>query len=110
MSAGLSLMLAVVVSLGVSAILVWVLSKPLHRVLDALCSSGESSQFWVSFVSVMLFVGPLLLSVVVFSPLDGQDAVRVLRTSLVATLFGAFVALMVVGLRISYAAPRSGAH
>lgn len=110
MNAGMSLVLAVVVSLLVSAILVYVLSKPLHRLLDALCASGESSQFWVSFISVMLFIGPLLLSVVVLSPLDGQSMIRVLRTSLIATLFGAFIGLLVVGLRISFASPPPRPH
>lgn len=111
MSAVLSLLMSIVVSLAVSAILVRAISTPLRRVLDALCSSGESSQFWVTFISIMLFIGPLLLSVIALSPLDGQALVRVLRTTLVATLIGAFIPLLVVGMRISFATPRNtGTH
>jgi len=59
MSAGYSLLLAIVVSLGLSAIVVAVLSSPMKRLLATLCATGEASQFWVSFTSIMLFLAPL---------------------------------------------------
>lgn len=106
MSAGTSLLLAIVVSLCLSAVLVYVLSKPLRRVLDALCTSGEASQFWVSFTAVMLFIAPLVFSIAALPPEGGLDGVRVMRSTLLATLLGASAALLVVGMRISGASPR----
>jgi hypothetical protein len=103
-----SLLTAVSISLVLSATLVWVLSRPLHKVLDALCASGEASQFWVSFTAVMLFIAPLLF-VVLFPPSEFAplDAVRVVRSTLVAALFGAVSALVVVGYKIARASPRT---
>ncbi len=106
MNAGLSLMVAVVISLILSTILVYVLSAPLRRVLAALCSSGEASGFWVSFTSVMLFIAPLLFVVFTVRPGSGLDVVSVTRTTLVAALLGAFLSLLVVGFKIADASPR----
>ena len=105
MSAGLSLLLAIVVSLGLSAILVYVLSVPLHRVLNALCTTGEATQFWVSFTSVMLFIAPLLFAVYAVSPEAGLGAAQVVRRTLQATLLGSSVALTAVGLKLTGATP-----
>lgn len=109
MSSGLSLLLAIVVNLGLSVILVYVMSVPLRRVLNALCESGEATQFWVSFTSVMLFIAPLLFAVYVVSPDAGLGAAQIVRRTLLATLFGASTALLIVGFKIAGAAPRPGA-
>lgn len=106
MNAGFSLLLAVVVSLGLSAIVVAVLWTPLQRLLATLCKSGEASQFWVSFTSVMLFLAPLTLSMIVISPQDAPGAVQVLRSTLLASLFGVGLSLMVVGLKLVDTPPR----
>jgi hypothetical protein len=107
MSAGMSLLMAIVISLCLSAILVYVLSTPLRRVLDALCTSGEASQFWVAFTAVMLFIAPLVFSIFALSVDGGLDAVRVMRSTLLATLLGASTALLVVGFKIAGASPRA---
>jgi hypothetical protein len=101
----MSLLLAVVVSLGLSAVLVYVLSAPLRQVLNSLCASGESSRFWVSFTAVMLFIAPLLFAVLALSPRADFSLAQVLRTTLISTLFGSTLALTVVGLRIASATP-----
>jgi hypothetical protein len=102
----MSLLVAVVLSLGLSAILVYVLSAPLRQVLNALCASGESSRFWVSFTSVMLFIAPLLLAVLAISPRADFAVAQVLRTTLISTLLGSSLALTVVGLNIASSTPR----
>jgi hypothetical protein len=107
MNAGLSLLTTVAISLILSTILVNVLAVPLRRVLAALCSSGEASGFWVSFTSVMLYIAPLLFAVFTVRPGADLDVVSVARTTLVATLFGAFLALLVVGFKIADASPRN---
>ena len=105
MSAGLSLLLAIVVSLGLSAILVYVLSVPLQRVLNVLCTTGEATQFWVSFTSVVLFIAPLLFAVYAVFPESGHEAAQVIRRTLLATLLGSSTALMAVGLKLTGATP-----
>src|SRR6187402_131804 len=106
MNAGFSLLLAIVVSLGLSATVVAVLWTPLQRLLATLCKSGEASQFWVSFTSVMLFLAPLTLTMIVISPQDAPGAAQVLRSTLLASLFGAGLSLMVVGLKLVDTQPR----
>jgi hypothetical protein len=108
MNAGSGLAMTIGVSLGLSSILVWVLRMPLRQVINALCTSGDSTQFWVAFTTVMLFIAPLFFALVSFGPAAGLDAVQVLRSTLLATLFGASTALVVVGLRIASATPKSG--
>ena len=108
MNAGLSLAMTMGVSLGLSAVLVRVLGTPLRQVINALCTSGESTQFWVSFTSVMLFIAPLFFALYTLSPDAGRDVVQVLRSTLLATLFGASAALLFVGLRIASATPKAG--
>lgn len=105
MNAGLGLTITVVVSLGLSTVLVRVMGHPLRDVIDALCSSRESTRFWVAFTSVMLFIAPLFLALVTFGPNRALDLVQVLRSTLLSTLFGASVALLVVGIKIASASP-----
>jgi len=105
MNAGLGLAMTIVVSLGLSTVLVQVLRQPLRQVINGLCSSGESTQFWVAFTSVMLFIAPLLFALYSFGPESDLDAVSVLRSTLLATLFGALTALLVVGIKIASASP-----
>lgn len=105
MNAGLSLAMTIGVSLGLSTILVRVLGTPLRQVINALCTSGESTQFWVLFTSVMLFIAPLIFALYTLSPDAGLTAVQVLRSTLLATLFGVSTALLVVGIKIARASP-----
>jgi hypothetical protein len=98
-------LLAIVVSLGLSAVLVTVLSKPLGLLLRTLCYTGEASQFWVSFTAVMLFLVPLLFAMLPVSPGVTQEAPRVLRAAILANLLGSGLALLFVGLKLSGARP-----
>lgn len=107
MNAGLGLTMTMVVSLGLSLALVQVIKAPLRQVINALCSSGEATQFWVSFTSLMLYIAPLFSALFSFDPESQLPAVIVLRGTLLATLFGASAALIVVGIRIASASPKS---
>jgi hypothetical protein len=101
MSSLLALGLAVLVSVTLSTVLVQVLWRPLQSVLQHLCPSADASRFWVAFTAVMLYVAPLLFATF-FPPLNsGVDLARVLRSTLMAALLGAFVSLLVVGYNIA---------
>ena len=99
-----ALALAVLVSLGFSTIVVVVITEPLRTILRQLCLDGDASAFWVSFTNVMLFMTPLLFSLMtanVWYPV----LVNTLKTALTSSLFGGFAALLVVGIQISRARP-----
>lgn len=105
MTAGSSLLLAVVVSLGLSSVLVVVLTGPLQKVLGTLCPTGEASRFWVALTGVMLFITPLLFSMMATEPRNGLAAAEVLRSTLIFSLLGAGLALTVVALKLAPAKP-----
>jgi hypothetical protein len=99
-----ALALAVVVSLTFSTIVAVVITGPLRTMLRQLCLEGNASAFWVSFTNVMLYITPLLFTVLsanVWSPI----LVDTLKSALTASLFGGFAALLVVGIQISRARP-----
>jgi len=105
MSALQAMAIAIAVSVCVSTVLVAGLMTPLRAVLRRVCPGPEGENFWMRFTVLMLYLSPLLIALVfgvpysdVLAQLDaGQLAQRVLSSS----LFGAFAALSVIGLRMS---------
>jgi hypothetical protein len=93
-------------SLLLSTVLVRVLSTPLRSILKQICPTADAGQFWVAFTSVMLYVAPLFFAVFSQSLIDGVEIAQVVRQALVAALFGAFAALLVVGYKIASARPQ----
>lgn len=96
--------LAIVVSLTFSTIVAVAIKEPLRRVLRQLCLDGSGSDFWISFTTMMLYITPLLFSLL-FANLLLSDLVNTLRTALASSLSGGFAALLVVGYEISRARP-----
>jgi hypothetical protein len=101
----LSLSIAVAVSLFLSTFISTVLMKPLRGVLNQLCPGSDATRFWMSFTTVMLYVTPLLFTVLFLGPVIVTDMVNIVRTALAASLFGSFAALLVVGYQIARARP-----
>jgi hypothetical protein len=101
--------IALAVSLTLSTVLVVVLMKPLRQVLTMLCERAEGVSFWVAFTSVMLYLTPLLVTIVRSggSYLEFASLAEVVRASLSAAVIGAFLALLPVAWQISQARPRS---
>jgi hypothetical protein len=97
-----ALLIAIGVSLLVSTIIVSALAKPLRQIVAMLCKSGESTSFWVSFTSVMLYVAPLFITVFWTSTFN-TNPVDALQTALTTALFGAFAGLLIVGYKIAAA-------
>ncbi len=98
--------IALAISLMLSTCIVAVMVRPLRGVLDDLCPRRLGTSFWVSFTIVMLYVTPLLFTVL-FGAMLVPDIVAIVRAALAASLFGAFSALLVVGYNISRARPAS---
>jgi Mg2+/Co2+ transporter CorB len=99
-----ALALAILVSLSFSTIVAVVITGPLRTVLRQLCLDGNASAFWVSFTNVMLYITPLLFTVL-FANVLCPILVDTLKTALASSLFGGFAALLVVGYQISRARP-----
>ena len=105
MSQLLALSVAVTVSLFLSTSISVVMMKPLRGVLDQLCPGGHATSFWISFTTVMLYVTPLLFTLLFLGTAMVPDVVSIVRRALAAALFGTFAALLVVGYQIARARP-----
>jgi hypothetical protein len=103
----LALAVSVIVSLCLSTSVSAVMLKPLRGVLSQLCPGNSSTTFWLSFTTLMLFVAPLLFTMLFEGSVIGTDPIAIVRTALASSLFGAFAALLVVGYQIARARPSS---
>ena len=101
MNGMLSLATAIAVSLTVSTAVLLMLVSPLKRVLAALCNSGESTPFWVSFTIVMLYAVPLFCTVL-WSP-TFEAGHHIVRLALAMSLLGIIGGLSVMGYKIAKA-------
>lgn len=109
MTSATALTIALVVCLVLSTILVMVLVKPLRLVLSTLCERGEGVPFWTAFTSLMLYLTPLLITVVRQggANLEYQSAAEIVRVSLSTAVLGSLIALLPVGWQIASARPRA---
>lgn len=98
------LLVAVAVSLLVSTAILVAIVKPLRRVLGMLCRDGESTPFWIAFTIVMLYIAPLFLAVL-WTPVFEASFVLAARAALAWALFGTFIGMAVIGMRIASARP-----
>ena len=98
---------AILMSLLVSTAVVGAISQPLARALNHICKAEGDIRFWSAFTAVMLFVAPLMLTMLWYWP--GREPfaiVTVLRTSLGLALFGSFIGMIIVGYNIAKARPK----
>jgi len=105
MSQLLALSIEVTVSLFLSTSISVVMIRPLRGVLNQLCPGSDATRFWMSFTTVMLYVTPLLFTLLFLGTVIVADVVNIVRTALAASLFGSFAALLVVGYQIARARP-----
>jgi hypothetical protein len=96
--------IAIGISFLVSTSVLLVILQPLKRVFTLLCQSGEALPFWRSFTIVMLYAVPLFFSALWTSFED--DPIVIVRTALVASLFGMIGGLAIIGFRVATAKPR----
>lgn len=99
-----ALVIAVLVSLSLSTIVAVVITGPLRSVLRQLCLEANGTAFWIPFTNVMLYVTPLLFTML-FANVLCPTLVDTLKTAMATSLFGGFAALLVVGIQISRARP-----
>ena len=90
----------VIVSLGLSTLSLWVLSKPLMNVLTDLCPTKKQADFWQAYTRIMLSISPLLLILLVDSFIPSNNLLEHIRISLMAGLTGLLIGMIIVGKRI----------
>ncbi len=93
----------------VSGIVVAVLTEPLRRLLLEACATRERAAFWVAYSDAMIFIAPLVTTVVFGK--SGSFAVStfaIVKAALGSSLFGVFVALAAIGLQVARVVPRPG--
>jgi hypothetical protein len=95
------------VSLFSSALVVAFLTRPLRRLLVGACRSVERANFWVAYSDTMIFIAPLVATVVFGKSSDlYTPTLPYYKAALGSALFGIFVALTAVGLQVARILPR----
>jgi len=95
---------AFAVSFALSAILSWIILPPTRSVLRRLCTAEDAVAFWTRFTLLMLFLGPLIVTLIFGVPYSelafkltaADELLRVISAALV----GSFLTLGGIGLRI----------
>jgi hypothetical protein len=101
--------LGLVISLVLSTILSMVILPPTRSVLQTSCPTADGVSFWTRFTILMLFLGPLIVTLIFGVPysemasrLDTTDLIVRIATS---ALVGSFLTLGGIGLRMGTLRP-----
>ncbi|MEY4588288.1 MAG: hypothetical protein RL497_364 [Pseudomonadota bacterium] len=101
MNTYLLLLIESVMCVGLSLVVLAVLSRPLVNVLNHICPDERAALFWMTYTKVMLVVAPLLLVLLVDLFARHQNPMDSLRLSLMAALTGVLFGLYLLGKRLS---------
>ena len=97
----------VVICVCLSTIVTVILTRPLRRLLVDACGSPERAHFWVVYSDAMIFLAPLVATIVFGKSSDLSGAtLSFYKAALGSALFGIFVALTAVGLQVARLVPR----
>jgi hypothetical protein len=90
-----------------SALVVGFLTRSLRRLLRDACGTTERANFWVVYSGVMIFIAPLVMTVVFGKSSDvPAPTLPFYKAALGSALFGIFVALAAIGLMVARLLPR----
>ena len=97
----ISLSFGIAVTLIISTAIVLTIRKPLNALLDELCETERQGKFWGTFTNIMLYLTPLL-STILFGSLGDTSlsAMLLTRNLLGSSLGGAFATMIGIGLVI----------
>jgi hypothetical protein len=100
-----ALAIVAVISLVVSALLCAAIFQSLQALLGKICPGPEVVTFWTRFTLIMLFLSPLFVATAFGLPpatlTAKMDPGDLLQRVTVATLVGAFLAMLGMGLWVS---------
>jgi hypothetical protein len=93
------------ISVSLSVLLLVAISAPLRTFIQRLCPGPEAVSFWSRFTLVMLFLSPLFVAVTFGVPpgrmLEETDAGEQIQRAVTASIIGAFLAMLGIGVWIS---------
>jgi hypothetical protein len=92
--------LEIFISLSMSFITLWILSKPLVNVLEDLCPTKTQADFWLAYTRIMLLISPLLLVLMVSLNSRHINDINSIKFSLVSSLAGLLLGMLIVGKKI----------
>jgi len=99
----LQLVLAAVLTLGLTSIVALVIRRPLFGVLQLVCGTDIGARFWTTFTSVLLVMGPLFL---VFTAAGGAASMAdFVRRAVYLVSFGVIGAFLAMGAAVMLSAP-----
>jgi len=107
MSPLIALLSNILVSLAVGTLLVGVMTQPLRLILKHICPGTDATIFWVAVTAVMFYLTPLMSAVLFMPTASLGEPVAVIRTALLAALFGAAAALLFVGYQVAKGRPQA---
>lgn len=90
----------ILISLGLSAVVLFAISRPLLNALLDLCPTEKQAAFWLSYTRTMLLLAPLLLVLVVDGAQVYDNTLDAIRVALMAALAGILLGMIIVGKRI----------
>jgi hypothetical protein len=96
--------LGVLGSVGLSTILCVVMLPPTRSVLRSFFPADDAVAFWTRFIALMFYLGPLIVTLIFGVPntafSSNLSATDLVTRVISATLFGAFLTLGGMGLRV----------
>ncbi len=99
----LQLVIAAVLTLGLTTTVALIIRSPLYGVLQLVCGSDIGARFWTTFASVLMVMGPLFL---VFTAAGGADNLAdFVRRAVYLVSFGIIGAFVVMGCAVMLSAP-----
>ncbi len=99
----LQLIIAAVLTLGLTIVVALIIRRSLYGVLQLVCGTEVSAQFWTTFALVLLVMGPLFL---VFTAAGGAtNLADFVRRTVYLVSFGVIGAFLVMGAAVMLSAP-----
>jgi hypothetical protein len=96
--------LGVLSSVALSTILSLVMLPPTRSVLRSLYPAGDAVAFWIRFIALMFFLGPLIVTLIFGVPnsafSSNLNTIDLITRVASATLLGSFLTLGGMGLRV----------
>ena len=101
MDAAFHLLAAALTSVGLSLVVLRVLSWPLRQLLARLCPDEAAASFWLRYVQLMLTLVPLLVAMWIDRIAADNAPLEAFRMVLMASLAGLLLGLYAVGRRLA---------
>jgi FtsH-binding integral membrane protein len=94
------LLLEMSLSLGLSVVVLALVSGPLKSILKDLCPTESQAGFWRAYSHIMLVLAPLMLVLLVSVMSDIRSEVEAIKVALLSALSGLILGMLIIGKRL----------